>query len=369
MKRLLLLGGGHAHLHVLSALARAPIADVETVLVSPYPRFIYSGMLPGWVAGHYPLDACMVDLEALCVRARCELRQSKAVALDAPVRVVQCADGASVTYDVLSIDTGPETDLSAIDGAARHALPLRPLQGFVSGWQQIIAARTGNAGTVAVVGGGVGGVELALAMRYRLLREGLSPRAQVVLVSATAQILQGQSPSLRRMLTDELRKQDISVVSGQAVTAVTALHLQLANGSIVPARHAIFATGAAAPRWLSASGLATSAGGFIAIDECLRSTSHHEVFAAGDVASMARHPRPKSGVYAVRAGPTLAANLRRALSQQPLVTHVPQKRALYLVSTGERHAVAAWGKLSWRGRWVWRWKDFIDRRFVARYSG
>jgi selenide,water dikinase len=83
---------------------------------------------------------------------------------------------------------------------------------------------------------------------------------------------------------------------------------------------------------------------------------------------MQAHPRPRSGVYAVRAGPVLADNLRRALAGQPLRVYVPQRRALYLLATGPRHAVASWGPLTLAGDWVWRWKDRIDRRFIARHT-
>jgi selenide, water dikinase len=86
------------------------------------------------------------------------------------------------------------------------------------------------------------------------------------------------------------------------------------------------------------------------------------------VATMADHPRPKSGVYAVRQGPPLAANLRAALRGAQVISFKPQRRALQLITTGERYAIAAWGELAFEGHWVWRWKDWIDRRFVARYT-
>jgi len=72
-------------------------------------------------------------------------------------------------------------------------------------------------------------------------------------------------------------------------------------------------------------------------------------------------------VFAVKAAPVLAANLRAALQGAPLTRFKPQRRFLALISTGERHAVGVWNGFAWQGRWAWRWKDRIDRRFVARY--
>ena len=130
---------------------------------------------------------------------------------------------------------------------------------------------------------------------------------------------------------------------------------------------ALLAIGTRAPDWLAGSGLALDAEGFIATAPTLQSLSHPEVFAAGDVASRPDAERPKSGVYAVRAGPPLARNLGQAIAGRPLQRYTPQRRSLNLLACGDRYAIASWGRWSFEGRWVWRWKDHIDRAFVAGY--
>ena len=126
MKRLILLGGGHAHVHVLTEMAREPMPGVQAVLATPYARQIYSGMLPGWVAGHYTLEQCSIALEPLAHAAKVELALSPAVAIDAVERTVTLADGRVAEYDALSIDTGALLDRDAIKGAREHGLFLRP---------------------------------------------------------------------------------------------------------------------------------------------------------------------------------------------------------------------------------------------------
>ncbi|MCB1959152.1 MAG: FAD-dependent oxidoreductase [Rhodocyclaceae bacterium] len=362
MKRLVLLGGGHAHVYVLDALARQPLADTEVVLVSPSPRQIYSGMLPGWIAGHYPLDACAIALPPLAARAGATLRQTRATALDLAAREVLCADGARIGFDWLSIDTGPVTARHRIAGADAHALAVRPIESFVEGIERLFADIIHDpALTVAIVGGGAAGVELSFALRQRC------PDARLSLIGSAALPLDGLPRRLQHRANTLLTERRITWHGGRRAQSVDATGVVLDNGSRVAARHVLQVTGAAAPRWPAAAGLACDDGGFIRVDASLRSTSHPVVFAAGDIACYS-DPRPKSGVFAVRAGPPLAANLRAAIGGETLTPWRPQRRALYLISTGDRHALAAWGPLAWWGDWVWRWKDRIDWRFIARFS-
>ena len=362
MKRLVLLGGGHAHVHCLAAFAAAAPPNVHVTLVSPYERQVYSGMLPGWIAGHYALDDCVIPLRPLAERAGITFQHTAAVKLDAQARVVQCADGSQHGYDVLSIDTGPVADLEHLPGAREHALAVRPIEVFIEGWralrQRLIASGGGH---VVMVGAGAAGVELALAMHHALA--GL-PRSRLTLISA-ANTLPGKTGA---RLEHRLREAGIDVLSGTTAQRIRAGQVALVGATTLDADAIIVSTGTAAAPWLQRAGLAVDERGFLLTDGALRSTSHANVFAAGDCAAVIGHPRPKSGVYAVRAGPLLARNLRHALVGAPLHSAVPQQRSLYLVSTGGRHAVGSWGRYAFEGAWVWRWKDRIDRKFVAKYS-
>jgi len=164
-----------------------------------------------------------------------------------------------------------------------------------------------------------------------------------------------------------LRERGITVLQELCV-AIEAGHVRLGNGARVACDAPVLAFGTSAPRWLGSSGLALDVQGFIATGRTLQSTSHPQVFAAGDVASRADAPRPRSGVYAVRAGPPLAHNLRRAVGGGDLRPYRPQARSLNLLSSADGRALLAWGPWSAYGRWVWRWKDRIDRAFIASYA-
>lgn len=366
MKRLVLLGGGHAHLFVLERLSRERPAAVETILVSPSDAQVYSGMLPGWIAGTYPLEACSIPLDGLARRAgACFLRQA-CVRLDAEARMIETADGRRIGYDRLSIDAGAGTAVREIPGATAFGTPVRPLDGFIDAIGRFFAdAAAGRECDAVVVGGGAAAVEIAFALETRLAAIGRRD-ARIAIVSATARPLDGLPLVVQWRAGKLMRDRGIEWHGGRSVCAIDAGGVGLDDGSGIGARHVFLATGAAAHDWIAASGLATDRAGYARVDETLQSISHPQVFAAGDCAAYAT-PRPKSGVFAVRAGPPLAENLLRSLAGQPLRAWRPQRRALYLVSTGTGEALGARGAFGWWGAWAWRWKDRIDRRFVERF--
>jgi pyridine nucleotide-disulfide oxidoreductase family protein len=365
VKRLVLAGGGHAHLAVLCALARAPLSGVEVALVTPTFRQAYSGMLPGWIAGHYARADLEIDLEPLARRANVTLFRDSVGAMYASCRRVALSDGRHLDYDVLSLDVGSDIDTSRLETLGDRLLPLRPLAGFMARWHGVLTvARRMPEFRVAVVGAGAAGVEIALAVRHAFDREHLD--GEVCLVAPRNKFLVGHGPGARRRLTDWARRVGVVLHDGHAVGEREGL--LLADGSRIPTDCVIAATGAAPPRWLGASGLALDPQGYLAVDSCHRSLSHTEVFAAGDVCSRDDPHFARSGVHAVRAGPVLAGNLTAALSGGRLREYRPRRRSLYLLACGPRSAVVSWGNLSGGGAWAWHWKDRIDRRFVERHS-
>ena len=365
MKRLVLAGGGHAHLAVLDALARDPLRDVEVTLVTPASKQAYSGMLPGWIAGHYARPEIEIDLESLARRANVTLLRDCIVDMDANRRCVAVSDRQQLQYDVLSLDVGSEIDTSWAETPGDRLLPLRPIAGFLERWPDMLdTARKHRGYRVAVVGAGAAGIEVALAVRHAFDRERID--GKVCLVAPREKFLAGHGPGARRRAADWMRRAGVELHDARAVG--TRDGLLLTDGSRILFDGVIAATGAAPPCWLKPSGLRLDQQGYVAVDPCHRSVSHSDVFAAGDVCSRDDPHFARSGVHAVRAGPVLAANLAVALVGGQFREYRPRRRSLYLLACGPRNAIVSWGNLSAGGRWAWWWKDRIDRAFVRQHS-
>ena len=374
MKRLLLVGGGHAQLAVLQALARQRPRGVEAVLLTPSPWQWYSGMLPGWMAGHYRAEDCRIALHPLAAAAGVRLCLGAAVALDADRRRLQDDSGATHDFDLLSLDVGSLTDTRALEALpAGTLLPVKPLQAFFAAWPlRLAAARAGQLHRLAVVGGGAAGVELVLAAAQAFRRAGCT--VALALVAPPGGLLAGHAEGVRRRVERRLAQAGIALHLARAEGTAAGLVLDHGAGdapAALPADCVIAATGARALPWLRESGLACDADVWVAVDAGHRSLSHPAIHAAGDVCTRAAPGFARSGVHAVHAGPVLTANLLAALengaASTPPHTYRPRPRSLYLIASGPRHAIASWGCWSAEGRWVWHWKDYLDRGFIARH--
>lgn len=365
-RQLLLLGAGHAHVEVLAQMAHAHWAGAQVTLVAPAERQLYSGMVPGFVAGHYALQDCVIPLAPLVQRSGIRWLQRSVTGLDAHAQTVQLDDGSQLRYDWLSLNTGPVQDRArteaALPGARAHALFLRPMEAFAALWPQVVQQGQRRALRIAVLGAGAAGVELAMAMRQRL------PDAAITLLCGNAAPGAAYPLAVQARIKKALWARRITLLPDSAVGFTSAAVL-LASGASLACDVPVLCTGAQAPAWLQHSGLALDAQGFVAVDATQRSTSHPQVFAAGDVSSRMDRSLARSGVYAVRAGPALARNLAACLAGQAPTAHQPPQDTLNLLACGTRSAIASWGRFSAQGRWVWWLKQWIDRRFIRRYGG
>ncbi|MBV8779152.1 MAG: selenide, water dikinase SelD [Alphaproteobacteria bacterium] len=364
---LVLVGGGHAHVHVLKSFGMRPVPGVRVTLIARDVETPYSGMLPGYVAGHYRLHECHIDLVRLARFAGARLIHDEAVGLDRGRREVLCAGHPPLRYDLVSLDIGITPRDSDVPGAAEHTLAVKPIDRFARRWEALTArAARLDRFSLAVVGGGAGGVELALAAQHRLTR--MLPQPPTVTLVTRDALLPAHHPRARAKFRRIFAERGVRLIEGNSTVRVEPGRLRLAAGAEVAFDEALWVTDAAPMPWLADTGLPLDPAGFIAVDEYLRSPGDPAVFAAGDTAAMVGHRRDKAGVYAVRAGPPLAANLRRTLAGQALQRAVPQRRALALIGTGDGRAVASRGAFAFEAAWVWRLKQWIDRRWMRRYT-
>ena len=367
LKDIVLVGGGHSHIAVIKSFGMHPVAGVRVTLVSRGSRTPYSGMLPGLIAGHYTESEAFIDLVALCEASGVRLIGEEVCGIDPLAKTLEFADRPPLRFDIASLDIGSTPSRHGLNHAGGELICVKPIDRFLGKWRALETRATEAQAPIdlAVVGGGAGGVELALAAHYRLGRLGPVPRVR--LVTAETEILTAYAAAVRRRFERVLRARDIETVADARIVERNVGWIGLDSGRRLAADEVLWVTQAAPARWLRQSGLDLDEDGFVRIDAWLRSTSHPHVFAAGDIASMRHAPRPKAGVFAVRQGPVLATNLRRAVVGERLRRYVPQRQFLSLISTGDRYAVASRGRWSAEGRWVWRWKDWIDRRFMRKY--
>ncbi len=371
MKHLVLLGAGHAHVHVLEGFATHRPANLRITLVAPQPEQLYSGMVPGFVAGHYTLGQCVIPLQSLLARSGAQYVEGSGTSINADAKTLTLTSGQTLAYDVLSLNTGSVMNREKIEttlpGAREHGLFVRPIEAFGKLWPQVATSALQRPVHLAVIGAGAAGLELAMAAAHVLHQPPHAPGSRVTLITGGAQPAQSYPVNVQRRVIHALKRLQVDVVQDGCV-GMNASEVVLASGKKLACDIPLLAIGAQAPGWLVGSGLALDAQGFVAVNSFQQSTSHSHVFAAGDVASRGDAPHSRSGVYAVRAGPALLSNLLLALGALPLAAYAPPARTLNLLSCGGRYAIAAWGPFSVEGAWVWTLKDRIDRQFVRRYS-
>ena len=344
MKRIVLAGAGHAHAVVLAELAKEPLYGATLTLVSPYREQLYSAMLPGVIGGHYRRAEAEFDVTRLAKAAHAEHIVGSIVALDPKRRVVKLDNRAEVAYDVLSLNVGSRVD-DSVPGAVEYAISVKPFEALFD--------KLRGSSHVAIAGGGASGAELAMAMRYA--------GAEVTLFAEP----NGLGGNLGRRVAAALRRARVDYRPGMRVDAIGKGPLVLSGSARQEFDRVVLATGAAPLGFFARSGLALDAKGFVLVDEYMRSVSHPEVFALGDCAALAE---AKSGVHAVRQGAVLERNLRHLVKEEPLEPYHAGRRALLILTCGARYAIAARGALAAEGRWVWWWKNWIDRRWLARLN-
>ncbi len=381
MKTLVLIGGGHSHAIVLRWLGLQPLADVRLILISDVTHAPYSGMLPGYLAGFYSFADCHIDLRTLAKFAQAELVLDAAIGLDLQTNQVFCRQHHPIDFDWLSIDIGSTPATINIPGAQEYGIAAKPVPQFLAAWQRFIAQKFDRAISLGIVGGGAGGVELALTLQIQLQQ--LCPAgAAVHLFHRQPELMNSYANAVRRRFTEVLIDRGIKLYLNEVVESISlssdqtcpqvapdALKLvRCQSGLSIPCDQVIWVTQAAAPSWIRQSGLSTDEQGFILIKNTLQSLSHPHIFATGDIATMPEHPRPKAGVFAVRQGQPLFANLQRIITGQSLPPFLPQQRYLSLIGTGDRQAIGTWGNFCTRpSKLLWWWKERIDRIFMSQF--
>lgn len=363
-RQLVLLGAGPAHLQALARMATHPLPETTVTLVAPQPWAMLPGMLARFMAGHATLDDCSVPLEPWVQRTGIRWIQRAVAALDASGQSLTLDDGTVLAFDWLSIDTPATQDREVLEqtlpGVREHALFLRPLEGFATLWPRVLEMGASRPLRVTVIGGGASGIEMALAVRKCL------PRTAVTLLSGTRPVGASLTPGAQQRLQGILKRRGITVLQERAV-ALKAGSVQLGCGADLACDVPLLATGPQPPAWLARSGLALDAQGRIVVDACQRSTSHSCVLATGELSVQPDQPLHAGSNADPRTGIALAHNLAAMVAGTALTPPARASAALRFVACGGRMAVVSWRAYSAQGWWVWKWKEWLDRRRLAHY--
>jgi len=412
-KNLVLIGGGHSHVIVLWLFGIKPLAGINLIFISDSSHTPYSGMLPGHVAGFYTHKQCHIDLGYVANLAGAQFFIDRVLGLDLEKRQVFCGSHSPIEFDILSIDIGSTPAILSVPGAKEYAIPAKPVDKFLEHWYKIFyfinsdntnpentnPENTGSQSRIyentlnsdrnssnlfrlplAIVGGGAGGVELALSMQGYLQRHYLQRQkfslgknnSSIHLFQRDRELMPTFPTSVRGMVKRILQNKGVNLHLGESVCKVekttNGYSLTCESGLVVKCDYIFWVTQANAQEWLKEAGLATDKAGFILVDDNLQSISHPGIFASGDIATMVNYHLPKAGVFAVRQGKPLFENLVGSLLGKELKPYKPQRDYLSLIGTGDGKAFATRGKFVLPpSKLIWWWKDFIDRQFMKKF--
>jgi selenide,water dikinase len=374
-QHLVLIGGGHSHAIALKEWKKNPIANVKLTLITNVLQTPYSGMLPGYIAGFYRFEETHIDLRKLAQFSQAKLVLTTVIALDLSKNQVICADCPPIAFDMLSIDIGITPTLMNIVGS-EYVIPAKPVPQLLEAWEKVlnrVGREPKNSLSISIVGGGAGGVELALNMQSRLQTILPSHLITFHLFHRGQKLLEHHNPWVSQQLEKILREREIQLHLGETVQSIEAdgldfYKINCQSNLSINTNYIFGVTQASAADWIKHSNLSTDTSGFILIKNTLQTLSQENIFATGDIATMPAHPRPKAGVFAVRQGKPLVENWRNFLLNQPLKPYIPQKTYLSLIGTGDKKAIASWGNWGCQSRYCWTWKDYIDRQFMDQFS-
>ena len=370
-----LLGAGHAHLHVASRAGDFAARGIDLVLIDP-GRFWYSSMATGLLGGEYEAAEDSLDPHALIRAHGGRSLEARAVAIDRAARTIALADGRVQPYDRLSLNVGSEVARDLVAPGTANVWAAKPIASLLTLRETLEAAWKAEPGaTIAalVIGLGLGGAELALNLDALARRR--NGRIAVT-------VLGGGAPATRttRRLERILAARGIAVERAATVTRIADGCATLADGTARRFDHAVLATGLGANPLVASLGLAHSAADGLHVTPQLHAIEDDTVFAAGDCAHLPFAPRPKVGVFGVRAAPILAHNLLASMTGEPMRAYRPQTRWLWVANLGDGTGLGAWGGevgtargawgrpgILWRGRSALWLKETIDARFMARY--
>lgn len=359
MKTIILVGGGHAHLYCLHQFNKELSLEWNVLLISSSDFQYYSGMFSGFSEGIYTLEDIRVNLKQLAKSSNVSFIQDTITKVDPFTKELLGSSGERYTYDIVSFDVGSQINIP--EPFKSHSLDIKPNFHFA---ENIVSFR--ESPHPVIVGGGASGVELALSILAWRNKYQLQPN--VTLISSTC-LLSQQAKSISRKIELIANQKGLHFYTNESVMMVDEQNVVTNTGRKLLQSKVLWLTGPKAPEFFTESNLLHDRSGFLLVNDSLQSINHPDIFGAGDCVTINIYPSlTKNGVYAVRQGPVLWENIKRALSSNTLVSFMPQKRFLSILSTGEDEGLLSYGAMSFHGGMPWKLKQSIDHRFMNQYK-
>jgi pyridine nucleotide-disulfide oxidoreductase family protein len=370
MVNLVLVGGGHSHSIVLKLWSKKKISGVKITLISNVKNTPYSGMLPEYISGFYSYEESHINLVKLAEIAGIELIIDEVINIDGDEKIVSCKSGLKISFDVLSLDIGSTPQKIQIEGANLYGIPIKPIPLFLEKWEKIIDLAHSNPDDkmiLTIIGGGAGGVELALNINQKLMKILAPEKLMINLIHRGKRIICNHSLSMSEKLTKILEKNKINIYLNEEVKSISREKIILFSGKNIDSDYNFLVTQASAPMWLKNSSIETDTEGFIIVKNTLQSVNYPNIFASGDIGNIRDYPCAKAGVFAVKQGIVLSKNLCNYVREKPFKLYYPQKNYLNIIGIGNKNAVANWGNISVESPLIWYWKKYLDYNFMKQF--
>ncbi|MFC7063654.1 FAD-dependent oxidoreductase [Halobacillus seohaensis] len=357
--RLILVGAGHAHLEVIRLNSVMPLGNIEIYLISPSDYQYYSGMFSGYTEGLYDEDDIRINLRELTNKCGVNFIKKSASRVFPERKKLFCEDGAVYPFDLISFDLGSKS--IPPEFVHSQVCSVKPNFQFV---EQINEIRESS--TPLVVGGGAAGCELALSIQaYKNNRE---IKGDVRIVTAD-KVLSSSSNKTSGKIKSLLERSGVQVWENERVSDIYDDYIETSFNNHIHHSGLLWLGGPIGEPIFQLSNLAVDEKGFAFITDALQFEKYSFMFGAGDCVTLRSYPNlDKSGVYAVRQGPILFENLHRYINNQPLQSYEPQKKALYILSTGGEKGLLLYGKFSHHSHQAWKLKNKIDTNFMKKYK-
>ena len=360
--RVVLVGGGHSHCIFLKRWAmRREKPPSEIILINPEAFTPYTGMLPGLISGYYKKEEVYIDLGKLCNSSGARFLRGQVESINLVKKTLTIQGRPELFFDLISIDVGITSKPSDFSSTSKSVVSAKPLDQLYSSWNNFILKSTQlKKRKINIIGGGLGGVELAFSAYERLEKEKIP---YDITILDRGPILKNESRGLKSRLKKLMQKNSFKIIESTNIVRIEDAGIEISDGSLIESDFTILASGAYPYPWIKQSGI-PCINGFIIVDKFLRSPKFPFLYAAGDCAHLQETPRPKAGVFAVRAGPYLFHNILAKIEKKALKKFNPQRNHLKLISIGRRRAISAGRGFHLSGSLIWKLKDLIDRNFM-----